>query len=96
MTFCGGQRDALTTARLKETTNATRARPQQTAGYTASRPPNRRCHHDLRFTTAAADVRESQAWPSRSVVAEFKHITLTKHFENLRISATITEARKPR
>jgi hypothetical protein len=29
MTFCGGQRDALTTAGLKENTNATRARPQQ-------------------------------------------------------------------
>jgi hypothetical protein len=29
MTFCGGQRDALTTAELKENTDATRARPQQ-------------------------------------------------------------------
>jgi hypothetical protein len=29
MTFCGGQRDALTTAGLKENTDATRARPQQ-------------------------------------------------------------------
>jgi hypothetical protein len=29
MTICGGQRDALTTARLKENTDATRARPQQ-------------------------------------------------------------------